>query len=195
MKTINDLKILDFKFDCRKSPTAKTGLIDLCNKIESILGNDITLVEIGTFSGISASIFAQFFKSIITIDPYLSGYDPKDLASDPNQYDLNEVSKESDKVVKQFPNITKIKKTSIIASNSFQVQSVPIVYIDASHTYESVKQDIKTWLPKIKGNNIIAGHDWNPKRFPGVVQAVQEELGKRGNIITFPDTSWLWTKY
>ena len=34
------------------------------------------------------------------------------------------------------------------------------IYIDASHEYEDVLNDLKMFLPKLKSNGIIAGHDW-----------------------------------
>ena len=33
-------------------------------------------------------------------------------------------------------------------------------YIDADHSYDSVKNDLDIWLPKIKINGIICGHDY-----------------------------------
>jgi hypothetical protein len=44
-----------------------------------------------------------------------------------------------------------------------------VLFIDGSHAYESVKDDIILWLPKVK--YLISGHDY---RWPGVNQAVNE---------------------
>jgi len=35
-----------------------------------------------------------------------------------------------------------------------------MVYIDGSHEYEGVKKDILAWLPKIKINGYLTGHDF-----------------------------------
>lgn len=45
------------------------------------------------------------------------------------------------------------------------------VFIDADHAHESVKKDIKAWLPKIVKGGVLCGHDDNLK---GVVNALDE---------------------
>jgi hypothetical protein len=54
-----------------------------------------------------------------------------------------------------------------------------MVYIDAEHSYEAVKKDIKLWLPHVKPGGFISGHDYGHKRFPGVKQAVDEAFPRR----------------
>ena len=49
---------------------------------------------------------------------------------------------------------------------------IDFLYIDASHDYEGVKQDIENWSPHVRPGGIIAGHDYD--FFPGVTQAVIE---------------------
>jgi hypothetical protein len=56
------------------------------------------------------------------------------------------------------------------------------VYIDASHEYEYVKQDILNWLPKVKLGGIICGDDYT-RGWPGVVLAVNEIFGDNVNIV------------
>jgi predicted O-methyltransferase YrrM len=52
-----------------------------------------------------------------------------------------------------------------------------IVFIDADHSYESVKKDIKAYTPKVKHGGMLSGHDID---FPGVNKAVNELIPKYG---------------
>jgi len=51
------------------------------------------------------------------------------------------------------------------------------VYIDAAHNYESVRQDIAAWWPRIHGGGYLAGHDYD---IPGVKEAVREHIERIG---------------
>lgn len=53
-------------------------------------------------------------------------------------------------------------------------KSFDMVFIDAGHTYEEVKNDIRKW--KSKAKILLCGHDYCPA-WSGVRQAVDEELG------------------
>ncbi len=48
------------------------------------------------------------------------------------------------------------------------------VFIDADHTYDAVKNDIKNWLPKVRKGGILAGDDYT---FGAVRDAVKEAFG------------------
>jgi len=47
------------------------------------------------------------------------------------------------------------------------------VFIDATHEYESLKEDIFAWRPLVEKGGILAGHDYD-WGYPGVVHAVRE---------------------
>ena len=64
-----------------------------------------------------------------------------------------------------------IKNDSISESIKHPDNYFDIVYIDASHDYLSVLQDIIAWLPKVKIGGYIAGDDYIAGH-PGVVKAV-----------------------
>lgn len=70
---------------------------------------------------------------------------------------------------------TPLRMDSCEASETFEDNSLDVVYIDMTHTYDAVKRDIGCWLPKVKVNGYIAGHDFD-NVFPGVKQAVIESF-------------------
>lgn len=69
-----------------------------------------------------------------------------------------------------------IKKPSMEAVKDFGDESLDFVYIDASHDYNYVKEDIREWSRKVRKGGIVAGHDYFvfPSGNDGVVRAVDE---------------------
>lgn len=63
------------------------------------------------------------------------------------------------------------------------------VFIDAGHGYEAVKADIALWAPKVRKYGWVMGHDYDPHRHPGVVQAVDEAFDDDVEILPF--TIWV----
>jgi predicted O-methyltransferase YrrM len=162
---------------------SKQGLLDLIAYIGDT--KQLSMIEIGTFIGESTIIFAEHFKSVIGIDPFLAGYDPEDPTS---RFDFNEVYQEYLSRTKPFPNIKTITLTSDDAISQLEGQIFDFIYIDGLHQYEQVKTDITNYMRFIKPNGIIAGHDYGPT-WPGVAVAVNEIFGEPDNI--FQDTSWI----
>jgi len=68
-----------------------------------------------------------------------------------------------------------------------------LVFIDANHSYKSVKQDIILWEPLLKKGGLLTGHDYYggpDARNPGVKKAVDEIIGAE-NINVLPDVMWV----
>ena len=82
-----------------------------------------------------------------------------------------------------------IKGESKVAAKMFLKESLDVVFIDLTHTYEAVKEDIKLWLPKVKKGGFIAGDDYH-EHWKGVIQAVDELLPHA----TFIDDCWIYQK-
>jgi predicted O-methyltransferase YrrM len=63
-----------------------------------------------------------------------------------------------------------------------------VVFIDALHDYESVKQDIDLWWPRVRPGGYLCGHDYNHK-WPGVMRAVAERFDLM-DVCLGPDSMW-----
>lgn len=74
--------------------------------------------------------------------------------------------------------------TSAVAATRVADVSLDFVYIDARHDYDSVREDIGLWLPKVRPGGVIAGHDYVDGVFAqgefGVKRAVDEIFGELG---------------
>jgi hypothetical protein len=70
----------------------------------------------------------------------------------------------------------------------FQNSSVDFVFIDAAHDYVSVQKDINAWLPKMKPNSILAGHDYGNSETQ-VKKAVDNLFGDKVKVI---DNTWIY---
>lgn len=162
------------------------GLEDLVAE----LPNDITMIEIGSYSGESTEIFLKSgkIKKMYCIDPWQTGYDDNDGASFSNMPMVERMFE--DRILYDYPQVEKIKMPSWKARELFENESVDFVYIDGNHTYRYVKDDIKNFLPLIKKDGLIGGHDYTNDNHPGVRRAVDEVLSREKK--TFMDTSWLY---
>lgn len=52
--------------------------------------------------------------------------------------------------------------------------SLDFIFIDANHSYKTVKQDILLWMPKVVYSGLITGHDLGRE---GINQALDEIFG------------------
>jgi len=155
--------------------------------IDEYLNDNSVMVEIGSFAGVSSELFALHCKELHCVDLW----DPYWEITDKQRIEFAEFS--FDKMSKNYENIYKVKKNSVEASKDFKDGSLDLVYIDAAHDYDSVKQDILTWLPKIKKGGFIAGHDYRYDPNIGVYEAVNDIFVNDYKIISFPDSSFIIT--
>ena len=90
-----------------------------------------------------------------------------------------------------------IRLPSIEASKQFKDESLDVVFIDASHEYKDVLDDIKHWYPKIKKGGIISGHDYvagHKVSEAGVIRAVNEFFLGKHLEIGQANRTWLHIK-
>lgn len=135
--------------------------------------------EIGVFKGdFSATLLTSNIHKLYSIDAWDVCYSSRERWQ---QNNLNAVYKIANKKLLAFKNRSEIIRTSSdIAATLFPNCFFDFVYIDASHDYQSIKNDIMLWWPKIKANGILSGHDYcerdKEKHLWGVIQAVNEHV-------------------
>jgi predicted O-methyltransferase YrrM len=165
--------------------TLNNGLLDLIADLPS----SIDMVEVGCYAGESTLMFLQSgkVKRFHAVDPW--EVQPVDV-NDPMKTALDQMYSNIKNAEISF--IKRVIDYSLtIHKTTFEKADLPLVdfvYIDANHTYESVKRDIELALSILKPNGIIAGHDYY-NEFTGVIKAVDEIFGKPDKV--YSDTSWI----
>jgi hypothetical protein len=169
-------------------------LIDIIGK-----NNYSSFLEVGVWKGDNIIKIASFFSNVkcYGVDPYdYSEYDNQSSIKDDKSLLLKSESENvyqySLSLSNRYKNYSLIRKSSLQAARGFKDESLDVVFIDANHSYESVKSDISLWLPKVRIGGYLCGHDYSIYFF-GVIQAVNEMLGV-DNIVIKSDDTWFFLK-
>lgn len=91
-----------------------------------------------------------------------------------------------------FHQVKLLKLSSKQAADLFHRYRKPyfdMVFIDAEHTYEAVKEDIFLWRPLVRKGGILSGHDYGS--YPEVTKAVDKYLP---DAIIYPECC-VWLTY
>ena len=77
------------------------------------------------------------------------------------------------------------RKLSVDAAQDFPDDYFDWVYVDTSHSYETTKEELLAYAPKVKSDGIIAGHDYSMGNWVrgcryGVIEAVHEFCVEHG---------------
>lgn len=121
-------------------------------------------VELGSWKGMSAAYMAvEIINSnkdikFDCIDIWADGGYLEDGTQDLFGVELMNRFLENVKPVAHA--INAIRSDSVEAAKNYADQSVDFVFVDGDHTYEGCRRDIEAWLPKMKPNSILAGHDY-----------------------------------
>ena len=76
----------------------------------------------------------------------------------PNNEEIYNKAKE--RLNKYSDRVQVIRSNSVEASSLFEDEYFDFIYLDADHSLEGIRDDIKYWYPKLKKGGIFSGHDY-----------------------------------
>lgn len=133
------------------------------------------ICEIGSWKGSSTRALADNTSgTVYAVDTFMGDiYTREDweFRGNPPEWLYTEFIKNTS----DLKNLVVVKMLSVDAAKELKDLRFDMIFIDAEHTYESVKSDILAWKPLLADGGLLCGHDFEPG-FPGVIQAVQELL-------------------
>lgn len=170
---------------CRGDRIAQSDIVRLVKRD----GRKILIAEVGTFLGNTAKHFLRNddVSQVVCVDTWFAVNDDgasleqmrRDIFGEFQKNCAQEIASGRIEVLKSMS----VPAAKILKFSGWSAR-FDLVYIDASHDYESVKADIEAWLPLVRDGGILCGHDFEVIRpdtgeimFPGVRQAVEEAFG------------------
>lgn len=165
------------------------GLNEFVNYIDRITPvKDLTILEVGAWTGAGSEVFAKRFKEVHCIDIW---------CEDKNcgitvRYNIKKVEELFNQRKNKYKNIYKYKMSWEKFAELQKVgktkapKMFDVVYVDMNKIFEHNLNCLRTFYPITK--KFIGGHDYE-HRFPGVVKAINKFIGKPQFV--FPDTSWI----
>jgi hypothetical protein len=149
----SNIKLDEFNINNRKYELLKERRLDIFDDVNGVnllaglqdfidqfITNNSIGVEIGSYVGKSSELFALHCKEITCVDPwvaYNTGW---------SQDFMNDIECRFDVVYNKYSNMKKMKGLSTEMSKNFADNSLDFVYIDGSHDYKDVKEDIEEYL-------------------------------------------------
>ena len=147
-----------FSLPLKMPPTAWSGHIPFLFQIFRLV-RPKSYVELGVHYGaslIAAGTASKAFQIPMRIfgvdswegDAHAGVYSGESIFNDLKLY-----------VEKNFYNVELMRCYFADGVHNFKNGSIDILHIDGLHTYDAVKQDFLTWLPKMSGSGIVLFHD------------------------------------
>lgn len=134
------------------------------------------LVELGSHSGVS---YFGFCQAVLELKLATRCYAVDTWRGDDHTGQYSEdifraVRNRNTRLYNAFSEL--VRSTFDDAADHFADGSVDLLHIDGFHTYEAVKGDFETWLPKLSKRAVVLMHDTNVRKRDFGVFRLFEEL-------------------
>ena len=143
------------------------------------------IVELGVHNGVSYFSFCQAVQRL-NLNTACYGIDTWKGDEHSGFYDeevFRSCSDYNNQEYFRFSNL--IRSTFIDAKDYFIDETIELLHIDGLHSYEAVKEDFETWLPKLSPNCIVIFHDTNVRQNNFGVYRFWEELKQKYTHLHF----------
>lgn len=117
------------------------------------------LVELGTHWGVSYCAFCQAIKEL-RLPTECFAVDIWESLQHPPSYGKGVLGNLKQHHDERYALFSKLLQSSFAdALPHFEDSSIDVLHIDGCHTYEAVKYDFESWLPKMSNRGVILLHD------------------------------------
>ena len=147
-------------------------LVDLIH--ERLPGSGLRVVEVGTRTGRTSRHLARYC-------PQIASAFAVDIEAPPPG------------VFEGLERLTFLQGWSDAMAKRFEDDSLDLVFIDADHSEEGVRNDLHAWLPKVRPGGILSGHDYAARHHPGVKKAVDAFFRDHGHPVRLEANKVWWT--
>jgi len=138
------------------------------------------VAEVGVWLGDNAAVLLRCMQPtrLFLVDHWKNVQDPtnKALLGD----DSKRIAAAYSKVVNRFfadRRVVIMRMGSLQAAKSLRGGLLDVCYLDASHLYRNVLEDLRAWSYCVRPGGFLCGHDWD--YYPDVNRAVTEFLKER----------------
>jgi methyltransferase family protein len=138
-----------------------------------------TVVELGSWKGRSicsaADIIQKRHLNVYCVDTFQGSKGEDNLLSEAKENNILSIFTEN---IKRFGIESFVHTIPKLTNEAAKLKFPPVnlLFIDADHTYEGVRDDIKNWLPKMADHGgVVSGHDFGSEP---ISRAVYERFPK-----------------
>ena len=159
---MNSLKYISDKFNLADGESSPIALS--CKRFNMLprLFRELCFklgVEIGVYKGYNAR---RICKGAPGLKLYcVDSWEERDGGTRKEGFEVMErIFRQTRDRLAPYPNCQLIRGCSMDGVKSFEDESLDFVYIDATHDYESVMEDIVGWSKKVRRDGLVMGHDY-----------------------------------